>query len=106
MGPMTLSTIVRYLHCPPGILLADVGLLEMIATLLPNLASRVIQLLSGIVDDLLAEKSSERMFSYLRGELRLYVTDGHAQVLYALGVFPLNGELLLPLALLVLLRTL
>jgi len=56
LGPVTVNTMIEYLHCGPSILLADVGLLEMIATHLPNLARRIIQTLTDIVDDLTSGK--------------------------------------------------
>ena len=56
LGPIILDTFVEYLHCCPAVLLADVGLLEMIATLLPNLARRTMQTLTDIVDDLMSGK--------------------------------------------------
>ncbi|CAD6575349.1 MAG: hypothetical protein TREMPRED_001360 [Tremellales sp. Tagirdzhanova-0007] len=75
LGPITLDTFVEYLHCSPSMLLADIGLLEMIATLLPNLARRTIQTLTDIVDDLMSGKS------------RSYE---HQTVLHALSTFPLD----------------
>ena len=51
-----MNIMIDYLYCGPSVLLADVGLLEMIATLLPNLARRIIQTLSDIVDDLMSGK--------------------------------------------------
>jgi hypothetical protein len=60
MGPMTLNVMIQYLRSSIPILLADIGLLEMIATLLPNLASRVTQLLVNVVDDVLQEQSCSR----------------------------------------------
>lgn len=57
LGPITLDIMIEYLYCSPSVLLADVGLLQMIATLLPNLARRIIQTLSDIVDDLMSGQS-------------------------------------------------
>ncbi|WVQ82472.1 hypothetical protein IAT38_004601 [Cryptococcus sp. DSM 104549] len=74
-GPTTLEIMIEYLHSPHHVLLADVELLEMIATLLPNLARRIIQTLTDVIDDLLGEKSCG------------YPTES---VLEALNVFPLN----------------
>lgn len=53
---MSLDIMIEYLLCPPAILLGDVCLLEMIATLLPNLSRRIIQILSDIIDDVIAHK--------------------------------------------------
>nr|XP_018267383.1 uncharacterized protein I303_01369 [Kwoniella dejecticola CBS 10117]OBR89541.1 hypothetical protein I303_01369 [Kwoniella dejecticola CBS 10117] len=72
MGPITLDVMIEYLHFPHHVLLADVELLEMIATLLPNLAKRIVQSLTDIIDDLL--------------------TDPTEAVLEALNVFPLNDR--------------
>ncbi|WWC66185.1 uncharacterized protein I206_100086 [Kwoniella pini CBS 10737] len=77
MGPITLDVMIEYLHHPHHVLLADVQLLEMIATLLPNLAKRIIQTLTDIIDDILSNK-----------EVR-YPTEA---VLEALNVFPLNDR--------------
>ncbi|WRT64368.1 uncharacterized protein IL334_001300 [Kwoniella shivajii] len=77
LGPMTLNVMIEYLHRPHHILLADVELLEMIAILLPNLAKRIIQALTDIIDDLLSNKQCA------------YPTES---VLEALNVFPLNDK--------------
>ncbi|WVW82548.1 hypothetical protein I302_104559 [Kwoniella bestiolae CBS 10118] len=77
LGPITLDVMIEYLHSPHHILLADVELLEMIATLLPNLAKRIIQTLTDIIDDLLSQKSC------------CYPTEA---VLEALNVFPLTDR--------------
>ncbi|WVQ61961.1 uncharacterized protein L199_000094 [Kwoniella botswanensis] len=77
LGPITLDVMIEYLHHPHHILLADVELLEMIATLLPNLAKRIIQTLTDIIDDLLSDKQCG------------YPTEA---VLEALNVFPLTDR--------------
>ncbi|WWC86456.1 uncharacterized protein L201_001333 [Kwoniella dendrophila CBS 6074] len=77
LGPTTLDVMVEYLLYPHDILLADVELLEMIATLLPNLSKRIIQTLTDIIDDLLSDKECS------------YPTEA---VLEALNVFPLNDR--------------
>ncbi|KAK8866140.1 hypothetical protein IAR55_001291 [Kwoniella newhampshirensis] len=77
LGPMTLEMMIDYLHHPHHVLLADVGLLEMIATLLPNLTGRIIQTLTDIIDDLLS------------GKFCSYPTE---KVLEALNVFPLEDD--------------
>jgi hypothetical protein len=58
VGPMALEIMISYLHCRPATLLADVALLEMIATLLPNLSRRIIQTLADIIDDLMSGTQS------------------------------------------------
>nr|ODN96689.1 hypothetical protein L204_03398 [Cryptococcus depauperatus CBS 7855] len=88
-GPATLDIMIEYLHSPRHILLADVELLEMIATLLPNLARRIVQTLTDIIDDLLAEEKGEDGESRkMDKEERGY---GLESVLEALNVFPLNN---------------
>nr|XP_018999660.1 uncharacterized protein I203_07857 [Kwoniella mangroviensis CBS 8507]OCF63121.1 hypothetical protein I203_07857 [Kwoniella mangroviensis CBS 8507] len=77
LGPITLDLMIEYLHHPHHTLLADVELLEMIATLLPNLAKRIIQTLTDIIDDLLSDKQCG------------YPTEA---VLEALNVFPLTDR--------------
>ncbi|WVQ77110.1 hypothetical protein IAR50_006793 [Cryptococcus sp. DSM 104548] len=85
-GPTTLDIMIHYLRLPHYILLADVELLEMIATLLPNLARRIIQTLTDIIDDLLAEKEGAEMEDVEgKGSRR-------ASVLNALNVFPLSDR--------------
>ncbi|ODN92024.1 hypothetical protein L198_05696 [Cryptococcus wingfieldii CBS 7118] len=85
-GPTTLDIMIHYLRSPHHILLADVELLEMIATLLPNLARRIIQTLTDIIDDLLTEKGgAEEGDVEGRGSRR-------ASVLDALNVFPLRDR--------------
>ena len=56
LGPMTLTPMIEYLHCAPSILLADIQLLQQIATLLPNLASRIVQTMMDIIDELMSGK--------------------------------------------------
>lgn len=56
LGPLTHTTMIAYLHCSPSVLLADVGLLEMIALLLPGLARKITQTLTNIIDDLMSDK--------------------------------------------------
>ena len=94
---MTLTTMIEYLRCTPSVLLADVTLLKMIATLLPNLAMRIIQTLNEIVDDLVADKTCHcecrgSAYSNLPRQTLMDV-DEHEAVLEALNVFPLHGEL-------------
>lgn len=66
-GPLTLDLMIRYLDCSPSILLQDVALLEMIATLLPNLAWRVVHIFIDILDDMLEDRpcSCERASIHL-----------------------------------------
>ena len=82
LGPITLDIMVEYLRSPPHILLADVTLLEGIATLLPKLARRIVQTLTEIIDDLVVGRR-----------------DGysHESVLESLNVFPLDGKSCCPL---------
>lgn len=87
-GPTTLNIMIEYLHSPHHVLLEDVELLEMIATLLPNLAKRIIQTLIDIIDALLHDDDDDD-----RGDEK----DGSGgyrreSVLEALNVFPLRGE--------------
>ncbi|WVF70243.1 hypothetical protein IAT40_005032 [Kwoniella sp. CBS 6097] len=77
LGPITLGVMVEYLRSPHHILLADVELLEMVATLLPNLTRRIIQTLTDIIDDLLKNKKCG------------YPIEA---VLDALNVFPLTDQ--------------
>ncbi|OCF37694.1 hypothetical protein I316_00821 [Kwoniella heveanensis BCC8398] len=79
LGPITLNVMVEYLHSSHHILLADVELLEMIATLLPNLTRRIIQTLNGIIDDLLSNKKCDCEWAI-------------EAVLDALNVFPLTDQ--------------
>ncbi|EIW72381.1 hypothetical protein TREMEDRAFT_26582 [Tremella mesenterica DSM 1558] len=78
LGPIALSTMIEYLHCKPSILLADVALLEQIATLLPNLARKTIQIMTDIIDDLISGKPCSCQ------------SLTHEAVLAALSVFPLG----------------
>lgn len=83
--------MVEYLHSPHHVLLDDVELLEMIATLLPNLAKRIVQTLTDIIDALLhdgEEKKKGDDDSGGKGD-REYRRES---VLEALNVFPLRGE--------------
>lgn len=77
VGPLSLDVMIEYLHCSPAILLGGVGLLKMIATLLPNLSRRIIQTVSDVIDDVRSARS---------GSVSLEA------VLEALAVFPLDGE--------------
>lgn len=88
-GPTTLHIMVEYLHSPHHVLLDDVELLEMIATLLPNLAKRIVQTLTDIIDALLhdgEEKKKGDDDSGGKGD-REYRRES---VLEALNVFPLR----------------
>lgn len=78
LGPVTLDIMVDYLRLPPVILLADVQLLQSIATLLPQLSGRITQTLTESIQDLVSGK--ECAFE-------------HAAVLNALNAFPLDGKL-------------
>ena len=53
LGPITTNIMIEYLQNHPNILLADVGLLEMIATLLPNLSRRIITILVEVIDTIM-----------------------------------------------------
>ncbi|WVR06060.1 hypothetical protein IAU60_003088 [Kwoniella sp. DSM 27419] len=77
LGPVTTDVMVDYLRLPHEILLADIGLLEMIATLLPNLAGRIIRILTDVIDDILSSKECS------------YPAEA---VLEALDAFPLMGK--------------
>lgn len=73
--------MIEYLKNDAHILLADVGLLEMIATLLPNLSKRIIVTLVQEIDKcMLAEGRGEDTETAL------------VAVLVALKAFPLSGE--------------
>lgn len=86
-GPTTLNIMIEYLHSPHHVLLEDVELLEMIATLLPNLAKRIIQTLIDIIDELLHHDDDD-------GDDEKDGSGGYRResVLEALNVFPLRGE--------------
>lgn len=87
-GPTTLNIMIEYLHSPHHVLLEDVELLEMIATLLPNLAKRIIQTLIDIIDALLHDDDDDD------GDDEKDGGGGYRResVLEALNVFPLRGE--------------
>lgn len=88
-GPATLDIMISYLHSPPHVLLEDVHLLEMIATLLPNLAKKIIQTLTDIIDTLLEDdEKNEKDGGRAKGEKGCR----RESVLEALNVFPLRGE--------------
>lgn len=88
-GPTTLDIMISYLHSPPHVLLEDVHLLEMIATLLPNLGERIIQTLTDIIDTLLEDDDKDE-----KDGVRAKGEKGYRResVLEALNVFPLRGE--------------
>ena len=54
--------MIEYLQSNARVLLADVGLLEMIATLLPNLSKRIIVVLVQEIDECLAGRGSQGGF--------------------------------------------
>ncbi|OXG92409.1 hypothetical protein C345_05935 [Cryptococcus neoformans A2-102-5] len=86
-GPTTLNIMIEYLHSPHHVLLEDVELLEMIATLLPNLAKRIIQTLIDIIDELLHHDDDD-------GDDEKDGGGGYRResVLEALNVFPLRDN--------------
>jgi hypothetical protein len=51
--------MIEYLQNHPNVLLADVGLLEMIATLLPNLSRRIITILVEVIDTIMGQRSDD-----------------------------------------------
>jgi len=51
--------MIEYLQNHPNVLLADVGLLEMIATLLPNLSRRIITILVEVIDTIMGQHSDD-----------------------------------------------
>jgi hypothetical protein len=51
--------MIEYLQNSARVLLADVGLLEMIPTLLPNLSKRIIVTLVQEIDECMAGRGSE-----------------------------------------------
>lgn len=59
LGPITTNIMIEYLQNHPNILLADVGLLEMIATLLPNLSRRIITILVEVIDTIMGQHSDD-----------------------------------------------
>jgi len=59
LGPITTNIVIEYLQNHPNILLADVGLLEMIATLLPNLSRRIITILVEVIDTIMGQHSDD-----------------------------------------------
>lgn len=81
--------MISYLHSPPHVLLEDLHLLEMIATLLPNLGERIIQTLTDIIDTLLEDDEKDE-----KDGVRAKGEKGYRResVLEALNVFPLRGE--------------
>ncbi|KAL0241969.1 hypothetical protein I308_106143 [Cryptococcus tetragattii IND107] len=88
-GPTTLDIMISYLHSPPHVLLEDVHLLEMIATLLPNLGERIIQTLTDIIDTLLEDDDKDE-----KDGVRAKGEKGYRResVLEALNVFPLRDN--------------
>ena len=60
-----MSTMIEYLHFSPSILLKDVALLEMIATLLPSLSKRIVQIMIEVIDSLIIDKECTCMSSPL-----------------------------------------
>ena len=78
LGPISLSTMIEYLHCKPSILLNNVTLLQQIAILLPNLGRRTIQIMTDIIDDLLADKpcSCKPHDTVIRSELMVRHSSG------------------------------
>jgi hypothetical protein len=60
-----MSTMIDYLHFSPSILLKDVALLEMIATLLPSLSKRIVQIMMEVIDSLIIDKECTCMSSSL-----------------------------------------
>lgn len=88
-GPATLDLMISYLHSPPHVLLEDVHLLEMIATLLPNLAKKIIQTLTDIIDTLLDDDEKDEKDG---GRAKREKGCRRESVLEALNVFPLRGE--------------
>lgn len=88
-GPATLDLMISYLHSPPHVLLEDVHLLEMIATLLPNLAKKIIQTLTDIIDTLLEDDEKDEKDG---GRAKREKGCRRESVLEALNVFPLRGE--------------
>jgi hypothetical protein len=59
LGPITTNIMIEYLQNHPNDLLADVGLLEMIATLLPNLSRRIITILVEVIDTIMGQHSDD-----------------------------------------------
>jgi hypothetical protein len=59
LGPITTNIMIEYLQNHPNVLLADVGLLEMIATLLPNLSRRIITILVEVIDTIMGQHSDD-----------------------------------------------
>jgi hypothetical protein len=90
LGPITTHTMIEYLQNHPNVLLSDVGLLEMIATLLPNLSKRIITILVEVIDTILTQRSDDCEFSKGQG----LTIDELVGVLAALKAFPLNGRYL------------
>ncbi|KIR78890.1 hypothetical protein I306_04100 [Cryptococcus gattii EJB2] len=93
-GPTTLDIMISYLHSPPHVLLENVHLLEMIATLLPNLAKRIIQTLMDIIDTLLEDDEKDKKDEKGGGRAKGEKGCRRESVLEALNVFPLRGEFL------------
>lgn len=58
LGPISTSIMIGYLQSPAAVLLADVGLMEMIATLIPNLSRRIIVTLVEEIDRCLQGQST------------------------------------------------
>jgi hypothetical protein len=59
LGPITTNIMIEYLQNRPSILLADVSLLNMIATLLPNLSRRIITILVEVIDTIMSQRSDD-----------------------------------------------
>jgi hypothetical protein len=59
LGPITTNIMIEYLQNHPNVLLADVGLLEMIATLLQNLSRRIITILVEVIDTIMGQHSDD-----------------------------------------------
>lgn len=84
--------MISYLLSPPHVLLENVHLLEMIATLLPNLAKRIIQTLTDIIDTLLEDDGKDEKDEKDGGRAKGEKGCRRESVLEALNVFPLRGE--------------
>lgn len=86
---------MEYLRLDESILLADIGLLETLGTLLPNLGSRINHLLGQIVDSLAAENRDpgwSMPMPLLYGSMW---AEKQERTLRAVNAFPLHGQLIL-----------
>jgi len=82
--------MIEYLQNHPNVLLANVALLNMIATLLPNLSRRIITILVEVIDIIMGQHSDDCESIVYNGNSLIHI-DELSGILAALKAFPLNG---------------